>query len=299
MHPDLQNLEQFYIRTRADVSAGRLSGQEGIQRVIGNTITDASGRVWMVDHRSADPNKASFRAGYPGQEPAPADPSSYQPLGTGMASAPEAEWNLAPAPVFPVEQPEKKSRMKRDKSASSIAGGSTLEKLKVLPRWVWLAGAVAVVLLLVALRLLGSPTPSSTSVPGDSTTPTISSIPAPSTTATLPATTVPVPPVPVGELSEARIVEMVAALERLDATVAQTVVVSPIDAAAYSAFAGKYSNGERLKAAAAPIELAGTPSATVAMQRLASDGTVLSVANVMLVKDSTSGQWMFRELPSL
>jgi hypothetical protein len=297
VHPDLQNLEQFYIRTRADVSAGRLSGQEGIQRVLGNTITDASGRVWMVDHRSPDPNKASFRAGYPGQEPAPADPSSYQPLGSGMPSAPENDWNAVPTAVLPVEKPEKKTRFKRDKSSTAVSSGSPLAKLKnlALPWWVWIAGGVAFVLLLLAFGLLSTPA----EAPNSSQKPTQTTVATQKPTTTLPTTTTPVVTVPLGELSEARVKEMVAALETLDPAVAQTVVVAQIDPVGFASFVEKHGRGERVVATAAPIEFSGTPTATVSMRRIDGSGTELAIGNVMLVKDESSGKWMFADLPNL
>lgn len=299
MHPDLTNLEQFYIRTRAEVTAGRLHGQEGIARVVANTITDATGRVWSVDPMSPNPNSAQFKAGLPGQPAAIADPASYQPLGTGMAVAamPYEEHATLPPAVFPVETPEKKSRFKRDKSSSAVKGGSPLDRVKDLPRWVWLAGALAVVLMLVALQLLGtaSSTPAQTTTPSSNTSVTDSS--APATTAPDITTTIVAPPV--GELSAARISYLIGQLESLDASVAQRVVAAQIDTVVYAGFISKHQAGERITATADPIELVGTPAASVTLRRIDSSGTEISSATVMLVKDATTTEWMFRDFPAM
>lgn len=299
MHPDLTNLEQFYVRTRAEVTAGRLHGQEGIARVVANTITDATGRVWSVDPLSPNPNSAQFKAGLPGQPAVVADPSTYQPLGTGMsvAAMPYDINTTPPTAVFPVDAPEKKSRFKRDKSSFAVKGGSPLDRLKALPRWVWLAGALAVVLMLVALQLLGtaSSSPTQTTAPvSDSSVPD-SSLPVTTDPVVSPTVTSP----PVGELSPARITYLISQLETLDVSVAQRVVAAQVDTVAYAAFIGKHQDGERITATAAPVELVGTPAASVSLRRVNSDGVEISTATVMLIKDATTGEWLFRDFPAL
>ncbi len=299
MHPDLANLEQFYIRTRADVTAGLLHGQEGIARVQANTITDAMGRIWAVDPMSPDPNRALFKAALPGQMPMSIDASQYVPVGgmpspvMGMAPQGLGEY---PSAALPVEPAESKSRFKRDKSRSAVKGGSPLDKLKDLPRFVWLAGALGVVLLLVALQLLSG----STSAPASSSIPATSDPISTPTTSAPAATTVPTTPAaPAGELSAARVTALIASLESLDVSRAQTAVLAPIDAMAYATFIGKHQSGERIVAAGDPVEVAGTPAATVTLRRVGVDGAELGTTTMILAKDQASGEWLFRELPAL
>ncbi len=298
VHPDLTNLEQFYIRTRSEVTAGRLHGQEGIARVVANTITDATGRVWSVDPMSPNPNGAQFKAGLPGQPAVVADPATYQPLGTGMsvAAMPYDGNTTLPTAVFPVDTPEKKARFKRDKSSSAVKSGSPLDRIKDLPRWVWLAGALAVVLMLVALQLLGTASSSTApTTPPANTVVTDSS--APSTSTPDVATTIAAPPA--GELSPARISYLISQIESLDASLAQFAVSAQIDNVAYAAFISKHQSGDRISATADPIELVGTPAASVTLHRVNSQGVEVSSATVMLVKDAVSSEWLFRDFPGL
>ena len=300
MHPDLANLEQFYIRTRADVTAGMLHGQEGIARVQANTITDATGRTWAVDPMSPDPNRAMFKAAVPGQAPVSVDPSSYQPIGSmphaGSSAFPETGFEAGfPSATFPVEAEEKKSRFKRDKSKSAVKTGSPLDKLKDLPRFVWLAGALFIVLMLVALQLLGGSTSAPTATSSPATVSPGATVPGTPTTA--PATTVPA--VAPGELSAARMSEMVSALESLDVARAQTVILAPIDSVAYATFIAKHQAGERLLVNGAPTEIAGAPAATVVIRRVDSAGVEIGSATLMLAKNTTTGEWLLRDLPVL
>lgn len=303
MHSDLTNLEQFYIRTRADVTAGKLHGQEGIARVQANTITDATGRIWAVDPMSPDPNHAMFKAAVPGQTPMSADPSTYQPMSNlpqGGFTGDQGDFAAGYPVTFPVDTDEKKSRFKRDKSKGGVSAGSQLEKLKALPRWVWLAGALGVVLLMVAMQLLSS-APAATSTTSVQNTISTNTT-APGTVTTVPGlvTTVPAGPVAApGELSALRVTNLIAALESLDATKAQTAVVNTIDTTAYATFITKFQAGERLSIVGEPTEIAGAPAASVTLHRTAATGAEISTATMMMVKDAVTGEWMLRELPAL
>jgi hypothetical protein len=297
VHPDLTNLEQFYIRTRADVTAGKLHGQEGIARVQANTITDATGRIWAVDPMSPDPNHAMFKAAVPGQTPMSADPSTYQPMSNlpqGGFSSDQGDFAAGYPVTFPVDVEEKKSRFKRDKSKGGVSAGSQLEKLKALPRWVWLAGALFVVLLMVAMQLLGSAPATTTTTSVQNTISTNTTVPA------TVATTVPTGPVAApGELSALRVTNLIASLESLDATKAQTAVVNKIDTAAYATFITRFQAGERLSIVGEPTEIAGAPAASVTLHRTDASGAEISSATMMMVKDAVTGEWMLRELPAL
>lgn len=323
VHPDLANLEQLYIRTRADVTSGRLQGQEGIARVQSNTVVDAAGRVWMVDPMSPDPQRATFKMIAPGQAPVHADPSQYQPASGAAAPYDMGTMGGYPPQMMPMEAPEKKGRFRRDKSSAAVKpAGGALGKVRELPKWIWLAGASALLLLLVAFRVLSGGAPASdtqgTTVPsGPGTTLTTGSSVVPATTlpgseTTLPgaATTIPgtattIPgtatttPVVTTELSAALVTDLIAALESLEISRAQTAVAEPLDQVAYATFIAKHQSGQRITIVGEPVAFAGTPAASVTLQRTSAQGAQVSTETVVLTQDPVSLSWRFRSLPTL
>jgi hypothetical protein len=321
VHPDLANLEQLYIRTRADVTSGRLQGQEGIARVQANTVVDAAGRVWMVDPMSPDPQRATFKMIAPGQAPVPADPSQYQ---ASSAAAPYDMGTMGgyPPQMMPMEAPEKKGRFRRDKSSAAVKpAGGTLGKVRELPKWIWLAGASALLLLLVAFRVLSGGAPSSdtqgttvpsgpgttlssgTSVLPATTLPGSETVPGAATTIPGTATTIPgtatTAPVLSTELSVALVTDLVASLESLEISRAQTVVAEPLDQVAYATFIAKHQSGQRITIVGEPVAFSGTPAASVTLQRTSAQGAQVATETVVLTQDPVSLSWRFRSLPTL
>jgi hypothetical protein len=319
VHPDLANLEQFYVRTRADVTAGRLQGHEGISRVQSNTVVDAGGRVWMVDPMSPDAQRASFKVVAPGQSPAPADPSQYQPAGDGFSQSFGGGFsNAYPAQSMPTEPTDKKKlKLRRDKSPAAIKpAGGLLGRAKALPRWVWLAGAGAVVLLLVSMRMLsgGAVAPASpadlpvtvpttiAAQPGDSTVPGGDVTSQPVTTLAQGQTSTPVvtaaPALP-AVLTAGLVSELITSVESLEIGRAQTVVAEPLDQVAYATFIAKHQAGERLTVIGDPMEFTGSPAASITIQRTSAQGAQISTFAALLVRDEATQSWRFRELPAL
>ena len=272
----------------------------------------------MVDPMSPDAQRASFKVVAPGQAPAPADPSQYQPAGGDFNQSFGGGFPGAyPAQSMPMEQTDKKKlKLRRDKSPAAIKpAGGLLGRAKSLPRWVWLAAAAAVVLLLVSMRMLsgGATAPSAsdlpvtvpttiTGLPSDTTLPG-GSVPDGTATTLAPGQTTPpeitTPPSTPAALSSSLVKDLIASVESLEISRAQTVISQPLDQVAYATFIAKNQAGERLIVIGEPLELTGAPAASVTLQRTSAQGAQISTGAVVLVRDEATQSWRFRELPSL
>jgi len=94
----LVELESFYVATRRQAENGMMPVDEAVQLVNSRKITDAAGVVWVVDVNASTQTKAAFLAGFPGQEPRPADPSSF-------AANPNQNATPSPSGSYQMAQP--------------------------------------------------------------------------------------------------------------------------------------------------------------------------------------------------
>ena len=149
MNP-LVELESFYVATRRQAENGMMPVDEAVQLVNSRKITDASGVVWVVDVNASTQTKAAFLAGFPGQEPRPADPSSFAANpAQSSASSPSGSYQMAQpftgvpsqpsSPLAPLQKqaPVASSKVKRS-LPGKITGAlsSVADRFAVTPKMV-------------------------------------------------------------------------------------------------------------------------------------------------------------------
>ena len=208
MNP-LVELESFYVATRRQAENGMMPVDEAVQLVNSRKITDAAGVVWVVDVNASTQTKAAFLAGFPGQEPRPADPSSFaanpnqnatpSPSGSYQMAQPFTGVPSQPAaPLAPLQKQAQPAPAKEKRSSSGKLSGvlsSVADRFAVTPKMVTaLVGLFVVLAAAYAFLKMssGSDEPAKSTNVSTTVITTTSTVLVPST----PATTTPVEKTP-------------------------------------------------------------------------------------------------------